>query len=157
MNQLDLAIPSRSSDHAEWLSYQIAALLRNDMDKLDVENLREELEGILNSQRKELMHRLQVLTVHLLKCEFQPQRKGRSWLSTIATQRTCICMLLRGNPSLRKRVTEFALAGYTSAVKEAALQTGLSKSAFPDTMPYSEEQLMDDDFVPGTGDVPAAR
>lgn len=147
--KLDEAVPvACEADFAEWLGAQVTAFRLGEFDKLDRENLLLELEELLNSHHRELMHRLQVLTVHLLKCEFQPQRKGRSWLATISTQRTRIGRLLRVSPSLRRLVGEYAQTEYRAAVKDAAVQTGLLKSAFPECLPYSAEQLLDDDFVP---------
>ncbi len=46
---------------------------------LDVENLVEELEALGRSEQRELGSYLQVLLVHILKCQYQPEQRTKSW------------------------------------------------------------------------------
>ncbi len=64
--------------------------------QLDLRNLIEEIESLGKQQRQERRKRLSVLTGHLLKWEYQPQRLSRSWLARIRVQR---------RDTLRLRVT----------------------------------------------------
>lgn len=147
MNLNEVRAVPYEADFAEWLGEQIAVFRRGEFEKLDRDNLLEELEELLANHQSELMHRLEVL-MHLLECQFQPQRKGPSWMSTLFTQRARIARLFKQSPSLRRLVEEYAKAEYRAAVKHASIQTGLPKSTFPETLPYSVEQLLDEDFVP---------
>lgn len=53
------------------------------------------------SERRELQSRLQVLVCHLLKYQYQPERRRKSWLLIIGHQRDAIDRLLKQSPSLR--------------------------------------------------------
>ena len=55
--------------------------------EVDWEHLAEEIEAVGGNTRRELRNRLAVLLQHLLKWEYQPELRSRSWRSTIRTQR----------------------------------------------------------------------
>ena len=52
--------------------------------------------------RRELVSRLTVLLADLLKWQFQPQFRSKSWQFTLREQRTQIAKLLKDSPSLKK-------------------------------------------------------
>ena len=135
-------------DFVCWLEQQLALLRARKFDELDLENVIEEFEAMGRSERRELSSRLQVLLMHLLKCQYQPGRKTRSWLGTIIEQRAAILDHLEQSPSLRQQVGPFAGKAYNTAVELAANQTGLPMSSFPAENPYTPQQLLDPDFVP---------
>lgn len=71
------------ADFYAWTQEQ-ARLLRNQQwSQIDLPNLVEEIESLGKQQRQELRNRLSVLLGHLLKWEYQPQRRSRSWLATL--------------------------------------------------------------------------
>jgi hypothetical protein len=49
-----------------------------------------------------LGHGSRVLLLYLLKHQYQPERRGKSWRLTINHQRTAIERLLEQSPSLRR-------------------------------------------------------
>ncbi|QYF92206.1 DUF29 domain-containing protein [Massilia sp. PAMC28688] len=136
------------ADFTLWLEAQLLLLRERQFDKLDLDNLFEEVGGILRSERREVRSRLDLIVVHLLKCQYQPQRKSKSWLATLRTQRTRLGRVLQDSPSLRRHILDFAHENYRGSVEQAAEQTGLARAIFPAALPYSEEQLLDADFVP---------
>ncbi len=71
-----------------WLDEQAELLRAKDFERLDLIHLVEEIEAMSGSLKRELGSRLEVLILHLLKCEFQPERKSSSWVGTIGEQRT---------------------------------------------------------------------
>lgn len=148
MNLNDIPGARYEADFCAWLGCQIGLLREGHFTKLDLDNVCGELEGLLRSEHKELRHRLTVLLVHLLKCQFQAYRKGRSWRSTLEAQRTRIDIVLQGSPSLRPRLPAYAVDQYPAAVRQAAIETGLPETAFPAELPYTVEQLMDHRFIP---------
>ncbi len=148
MNLNDTPKADYEADFALWLEAQLMLLRERRFDKLDMENLLEELGGLLGRQYRELRHRLIIITSHLLKCEFQPQRKGRSWRSTLATQRIELEELFEQSPSLRRQVAAYAEKAYLPAVRLAAKEMGIDPSVLPGTSPYTESQLLDLDFEP---------
>jgi hypothetical protein len=101
------------------------------------------------SERRELLSRLQVLLVHLLKYRYQPERRTKSWLLTIIHQRTAIERLLEQSPSLRTLLVADTLAKiYGKAVRETVIETDLDRSVFPIDCPYRLEEILDDDWLP---------
>jgi len=140
--------PTIDADFLHWLEHQITLIRERQFAQLDLNNLLDELEFIVNSQRNALGTRVEVLITHLLKCEYQPELRSKSWLTTIYNQRQGIERLIERSPSLRRHFTLFAAAEYNRAVRSAVFETALPRSVFPDELPYSEHQLLDFDFLP---------
>lgn len=135
-------------DFALWAEHQIALLRARRFDLLDVDNLIEEVDGTNRSYHRELEHRLFRVLTHLLKCACQPERKSRSWRGTLHEQRYRISTLLEQSPSLDRLVDGYIEAAFDQAVGQASCETGLPRSRFPSTNPYTREQILDPDFVP---------
>lgn len=139
-------------DLMSWYEHQIALLRQRRLSDLDLDNLIAELDGSMASVRKELASRLEVLLMHLLKCQYQSKRISGSWLGTLGEQRSEIDKLLEESPSLAPRVEEVAAKVYPRALRRAAAEMRLDPKIFPDTIPYTRAQLFDEDFVPQAGD-----
>ena len=135
-------------DFTLWVERQVDALRNARLEQLDITNLIDELEGIVQCQKHALSSRLKVIIQHLLKCQYQPERKSDSWLATLDVQRDRIGYILRSSPSLRRLLSGFAHDEYPRAVRRASRETGIPIDAFPATIPYTVEQLLDDDFIP---------
>ena len=131
-----------------WFEKQAGILRTGQLEKLDLDNLIEELEAMAGRDRREMASRLTVLLTHLLKCQFQPEQRSSNWIGTIREQRDELSALLEQSPSLRQLVPKYSLGAYQRAVKRATDQTGLASSAFPKRNPYSAEQVLDDSFFP---------
>jgi hypothetical protein len=129
-------------DFYQWTQEQAALLKAGALSQLDMANLIEEVESMGRSQKKELSSRLSVLITHLLKWEFQPEYQSRSWKSTIVTQRKEIKRLLKYNPGLKNFDIEMIAEAYQDAVEIASVETGLPESIFPESCPYSCDQIM---------------
>jgi hypothetical protein len=136
------------SDFSLWIERQVELLREKKFEQLDLEHVIEELNDMAGSLRRELKSRLRILIMHLLKCEFQPQRKSGSWLGTLAEQRDEIEGIIEESPSLARHIRQFADQAYRPARRRAALETGLPLASFPAASPYSKDQLLDSDFVP---------
>ncbi|MCL6608076.1 MAG: DUF29 domain-containing protein [Geminicoccaceae bacterium] len=126
----------------------LSAMRANLAVPLDLDNLAEEIESLGKAQQRELASRYRVLLLHLLKWSRQPRRRTRSWRSTIATQRLEIARLLRQNPSLRARRAEELAEAYDEARTLAAIETGLPLATFPETCPFTFEEIEDPEFLP---------
>ena len=129
-------------DFYQWTQEQAGLLKIGALSQLDVENLIEEIESMGKSQKKELISRLTVLIAHLLKWDYQPERRGRSWELTIKAQRVQIRRHISENPSLKSMLLNAVILAYEVATISAAAETGLPESAFPEACPYTVEQLM---------------
>lgn len=158
------------TDFYAWIQEQIARLHDRQWQGLDVIHLIEELEALGKQQQRELCHRLAILLGHLLKWEYQPQRRSRSWLATIRVQRRDIGRLLADSPSLKAYWPEAVAIAYENGRDLAMGETNLPASTFPATCPYglqpgltellpldltlifaepSQSNLLNPDFFPG--------
>lgn len=100
------------------------------------------------SQKREASSRLTVILLHLLKWEWQPDKGSTSWRSTLSTQRRELRKLFQDSPSLRRTVGASLLEDYPDAVRDASIETGLPLDAFPRKCPFTEEQVLDQGFLP---------
>jgi len=98
--------------------------------------------------KRELESRLKILFIQLLKWQCQPGYRGNSWRYGIEEQRTELADQINDNPSLEHKLPEGLYRGYKYAVNGAPKETGLPKTTFPDTCPWSFEQIMDNEFFP---------
>jgi Domain of unknown function DUF29 len=133
------------TDLLAWLEQQAGYLRAGQLDRLDVAHLIEELEDMGGSQRRELKSRLETLLMRMLKRDAYPQRRSRSWQSTIIEQRARIEDLLEQSPSLRQDLEEVAQRAFVMAVKRAAIETGLKRGAFPAALPYVLAAILEDE------------
>ena len=136
-------------DFYGWTQQQAKFLQEGKWDCLDIPNLIEEIESLGKQQRQELRSRLGILLGHLLKWEFQPHHRSRSWFATIREQRRQILRVNRENPSLQPYLQEAIEDAYQSGLNLAVSETSLSYKVFPQECPYSPEQTLDSDFLPG--------
>ena len=136
------------NDFYGWTKQQSELLKAGQFERVDVEHLVEELESMGASERRELGNRLAVLMAHLLKWQFQPERRGRSWQLTIKEQRNRIQRVLRQNPSLRPSLSETVADVYSDARLMAARETDRDETAFPQDCPWSADIILNETFWP---------
>jgi hypothetical protein len=140
---------SYDQDFYAWAINNAESLRQGRIADLDIERLAEEIEDMGRSIKRALAHRLTVLLAHLLKWEFQPEFRGRSWRYTIIEQRDAIADLLEENPSLKHGLEEVIGKAYRRAVRDAADETELKTTVFPAKCPWSLEQALDAEYWPG--------
>jgi hypothetical protein len=134
------------TDYVAWLDEQVHHLRAGRVAALDLENVAEELEGLMKSERRQLGNRLEVLILHLLKWDHQPDRRANRWRATVEEQRTRIRRLLRDSPSLEAEVEPTCKEVYPDAVRAAAVETLLSANVFPSELPYTVEQIFEQEL-----------
>jgi hypothetical protein len=139
---------SYDTDFHQWINEQTALLRAGQLDRLDIANLIEELDSMSARERRELINRLAVLLAHLLKWQFQPERRCTSWRLTINEQRRQLALLLEDSPSLARRLPEFLARAYRNGSRAALEETGFLSSPFPKSCAYSVEQILDEDYWP---------
>jgi len=136
-------------DFYAWANEQAALLRAGKLAAADTEHIAEEIESMGRGEKRELVSRLTVLLLHLLKWQFQPTHRGTSWEVSIANSRDQFADHLADNPSLKARLPEATESAYRYARREASAETGLRATAFPASCPYSFGQMMDEGFWPG--------
>ncbi len=135
-------------DFCAWAKRNAELIREGKLSEIDAERVAEELENMGKSQRRELVSRLAVLLAHLLKWQYQPDRRSDGWVGTIAAQRTEIMLLLEDSPSLKHDMDLAIEKSYRFARDRAARETGIGKDIFPESCPYSFNQIVTEDFWP---------
>ena len=136
------------TDFHAWANRQAALLRAGRLGEADIANIAEEIESMGRSENRELVSRLVILLMHLLKWRFQPNKRGKSWRLTIRGQRIELRRHLKYNPSLKSRLADAMADAYESACVEAAKETALEPEAFPDSCPWIYNEIIDDAFWP---------
>jgi len=135
-------------DFYAWANEQAALLRSGKLADADIEHIAEEIESMGKTEKRELISRLTVLLVHLLKWQFQPIRRGKSWEVSIKVQRNDLARHMVDNPSLKSKLDEAIGYAYRDAVLLASDETSLPETTFPLACPWSFEQMMAPDFWP---------
>ena len=141
-----------NKDFNAWALGEAKKLKLKQFDAVDWTNLIEEVEDMSKREISSLENRLVTLIMHLLKWQLQPEARGNSnsWEATIKQQRLKIKKLIKNMPSLKNHLEQLLSddSVYQDAVLEAIKETSLDYAVFPNEMPYSQAQLLDDEFYP---------
>ena len=135
-------------DFYAWANEQAGLLRAGRLSEADIEHIAEEIESMGKSEKCELVSRLTALLLHMLKWQHQPVFHSTSWRLTIEEQRNRLEEHLAENPSLKSALDEVTARAYRSALLSAARESGLDRSAFLVTCPWSPEQIVDPNFYP---------
>lgn len=135
-------------DFFAWTQRQAELLRAGRLDALDLEHIAEEIEGMGRSEKRELISRLAVLLLHLLKWQFQPGLRSVSWRLSVEEQRRKLARLLDDNPSLRALLSQAVEDAYGDALLAAERETGLSRATFPTVCPYPFDEAISSAFWP---------
>jgi hypothetical protein len=135
-------------DFLEWTQQQAECLREGCWAELDIENLVEELAALGRSEQRELGSYLQVLLIHRLKCQYQPERRTKSWDKTLSNCRDKIQDCLEDTPSLQRflKDPEWVEKHYRRACRDAAKEINRSVETFPTECPDTIEQILNSDF-----------
>jgi hypothetical protein len=134
---------AQADDFAAWAFHQAMLLRAGQFHLLDIAGIAEELDGLGRGEYNMLVSQLRVVLLHLLKWDFQPERRSRSWASSIAEHRLRADDQLADNPSLQPRRAEAISRAYKQARLGAAAETDLRLAVFPETCPYEWQAIME--------------
>ena len=129
-------------DFYTWSQEQGRLVREGRWTEVDRENVAEEIESLGREQFNKLESAFRVLLMHMLKWDHQPKRRSRSWAASIDNQRIELDSVLADNPGLKPRIVEAIGRAYRRARNEAVIETGLKKSTFPETCPYSLDDIL---------------
>ena len=142
----DAAAPAYERDFYSWSLDQARLIRAGRLTAIDRENVAEEIESLGREQFNKLESALRVLLLHMLKWDHQTPWRSRSWVLSIEAQRVELEDVLSDNPGLKPRIAEAIGRAYRKARIEAAKETGMEKAAFPETCPYSFDDLVTREF-----------
>ncbi|MCP4701018.1 MAG: DUF29 domain-containing protein [Gammaproteobacteria bacterium] len=133
-------------DFYYWTQNIARSLRAGNYSEVDMQTVAEEIERMGASERRELINRMAMLLMLLLKWAYQPGIRSRNWKLTIIEQRGEIQDLLED--SLKHELKSGLARAYSKALVKAERETNLPQSTFPSVCPYRFEQLMDEAFYP---------
>jgi len=131
-----------------WIETTAQQLKEGRFSELDLDNLIEEIETMGRNQKDALESNLIIILVHLLKWQYQPNKRSRSWESSIFEHRRRIKKAFKNSPSLKPYFREVFNECYQDARKQASIETGLSLKVFPLESPFNIDEVLDEDFLP---------
>jgi len=135
-------------DFYAWANEQARLIRAGLVSDLDFENLAEEIESMGRSEKRELVSRLKILFMRLLKWKFQPSHRGASWRNSISTARDDLDDILNDSPSLKSHLPAAIATAYKRARRDAADETNLGAAVFPTASPWTFDQITGADFWP---------
>lgn len=131
-------------DETAWLEIMAQLAAAGRFADMDYPHLSEYLADMAKRDRREVASRLILLLAHLLKWEYQPERRSGSWQVTILEQRRELRQLLESS-TLYKHALAVLAEAYADARKQAAAKTGLPRGTFPVECPWVLDNLLTDD------------
>ncbi len=137
-----------ATDLAAWAEAQAHALREDRVDALDFEHLSAVIAALAAEQKQELQARLDVILTGLLRWGQQVDLRGHSWAATIDIQRHRVERLLAHSPSLRPAVPVLVAAAYPAAKARAVLESALFDDSFPESCPFTEDEILREGFFP---------
>jgi hypothetical protein len=143
------------SDFALWLQEQALALKERRAGVLDWDNLAEEIEGLVRSDRRALRSFLQNALMHMLELaywEAERERNQRQWRIHLSNARDGIANIIEDSPSLKNYLAESLDVTYERARRDVETLTGRQ---LPDKCEWTLAQIRDDTFYPDPATVPA--
>lgn len=146
-SELAVSAPSDSKaeydmDFFKWTEKQASLLKKQEFSRLDIANLIEEIESLGRMEKRTLQSYLELLLMHMLKVEFQPEKHTKSWDLSIRNSRQKFKQVLAENPSLKPKLKEILEYAYKSARLDAAQETELEENIFPEKCPWSIQKIL---------------
>ena len=132
-------------DETAWLDLMAETARDGRVTELDLQNLAEYLSDMATRDRREVNSRLVVLLAHHLKWDYQPEKRSRSWRTTLIVQQYEL-IDWAASGVLRNHAESMLPEVYERAVKEAASETSLPIKTFPAVCPYTIEQLLNEEI-----------
>ncbi len=122
--------PLYDCDFYAWSREQAELLRAGNLAEADIEHIAEEIDSMGRTEKRELISRLSVLILQMLKWRYQPGKRGPSWEASILNQRDRIAVHLDDNPSLKPLLPQALATAYRAARREAIAETGRRDGPF---------------------------
>lgn len=135
---------------SSWINQTTQPLREDRWHEIDMAKLIEEVDDLGKSERRGIASQLTRLLLHLLKWQYQPQRRSDSWIDSITDAWTQIELAIEDSSSLERYSVEQVQESYQWARRQATKQTSMEISVFPETYPYSLALVLTYDWLPET-------
>lgn len=139
--------PRYEEDYYGWIQATAALLKQGNFREVDMDHVIEEMEDMGKREKRSFTSRMAQLIAHLLKWEYQPSLRSKSWTFTIQEQRDQLKELYEENPSFRSQLEGFMAQAYKHGLNIFRMETHLETS-LPQKCPYTFDQCLDDTFFP---------
>ena len=136
------------TDEHEWKVRQAELFEQGRLDEVDYDSMLQMLLEMTQSDKNSVEGLARILVMHLLKLKCQPEKRTSSWFNTVASHRASVKKLVASR-RLRNHLVNEMPEVYRIARKLAAGETGLKLQAFPAEVPFTLEEILDDDFYAG--------
>lgn len=136
-------------DFYAWTQEQAKLLQQQAWHELDIIHLAEEIDALGKQQRQELRNRLGTTIGHLLKWDYQPELRSKSWQATLREQRKQIQLNLQDSPSLKAYLDRAIADAYELALALVVRETPLNYADLPQECPYTTAEILDPQFPAG--------
>ncbi|MGK7956909.1 MAG: DUF29 domain-containing protein [Crocosphaera sp.] len=136
-----------NTDYYLWLQQTAKSLANRNVNALDWDNLLEEIESLGRREKKAIKSNLRIIILHLLKWNYQVNKRSQSWIYSIAEHRQRLYDDFETSPSLKRYCQDIFLQVYQEARKLAAKETGLSLNHFPENCPFLLENVLDENWL----------
>jgi hypothetical protein len=138
------------SDYYVWAHRQAGLLRSGDFAQLDLEHLAAEVLDLAQQQCNELSWHVNKLLHYFLKSALYPERVSGRWLSKLYRHRRWIRKLVHEMPTMAPLLDGYINTAYTKTAERLTAKARLPRSAFPEQLAYTKEQLLEQDFMPWT-------
>ena len=135
-------------DEHLWYLENAKLIREGNFDLVDLEHIAEVLEDMGKRDYREVLSRMRILLMHLLKWIFQKEKRTNSWKASIVEQRKQLIAEFEDSKNLENHARINFQKVYKDAVDVATAETGLLKDAFPENPPFTFEQALDEDYLP---------
>ena len=131
-----------------WLEETVNLLKNRQLDQLDYDNLIEEIESMARKDKRALESNLEQILMHLLKWQYQKNKRSNSWRYSIIEHRNRLKKDFRDSLSLKPYFDDVLEDCYQTAREFASEQTGLDIKTFPIDIPFTKEQILSSNYLP---------
>ena len=136
-------------EYDSWLLEQVEILKKRNFDKLDVNNLIEELESLVRGEKSSVEQFAYLIMLHLLLIEYwheESERNKNHWESEIVGFRLQLNNKLTTNlrNHLEKRIDFLYSKALSAATKKT--KSSIKDNRFPQERKYSLSDILSDSF-----------
>ncbi|MFL5109785.1 MAG: DUF29 domain-containing protein, partial [Microvirga sp.] len=132
--------PSYEADAYSWAFRQAQLLREGRFHEADIANIAEEIESLGRSERSTLRSFAARAIQHMLKWDYQPEWRTRSWRTSIEIHRVHARQQLAENPGLKSQLPAIVAEAYELGIAFAMDGTDLERTAFPARCPYDWDE-----------------